>query len=201
MPVAYRRWLRLNEPMDLTISPVDISRWEDLVELFGPNGATRGCWCMARRRSGAEAGAGNAENRAAMHTLIAAAGPVGVLGYVTGQPVVWCAVAPRSAYRAVMRSKTLPIDDPEDETIWAVNCFFVKRGNRRRGLTDPMIEAAADYARESGARILEAYPVANPPGDFSRGFLGTFLAAGFSIYAPDRTTSKRNVVVRRQLSE
>lgn len=201
MPIAYPPRLRLNEPMDITISPVDISRWDDLVELFGPNGATRGCWCMARRRSGAEPSAGNAENRAAMHTLIATAQPVGLLGYVTGQPVVWCAVAPRSAYQAIMRSKTLPIDAPDDETIWAVNCFFVKRGYRRRGLTDPMIEAAADYARESGARILEAYPVANPPGDYSRGLLGMFLATGFSIYAQDRTTSKRNVVVRRQLSD
>lgn len=187
--------------MDITIHPVDSARWDDLVELFGPNGATRGCWCMARRRTSADANAGNAENRAAMHELVAAAQPVGLLGYVSGQPVVWCAVAPRSAYQAIVRSKTLPVDDPDDNTIWAVNCFFIKRGYRRRGLTDPMIKAAADYAQQSGATILEAYPVANPPGDLSRGTLGMFLGAGFAVHARDRTTSKRNVVVRRQLVE
>lgn len=184
----------------LTIHPVDVSRWADLTDLFGPSGATRGCWCMARRLSSKERAAnGNAENRAALKRLVDDSMPVGMIGYLADQPVAWCAVAPRSAYEPIIRSKTLPIDDPDDETIWAVNCVFVKAGYRKQGLTLPMIEAAVDYARDSGARIVEAFPVEAMPGDISRGLLTMFLDAGFSVYAKERTTSKRNVVVRRTL--
>jgi hypothetical protein len=37
------------------------------------------------------------------------------------------------------------------------------------------------------------------PGDPGRGVLSTFLAAGFTRYGEDRTSAKRNVVVRRAL--
>jgi hypothetical protein len=73
------------------------------------------------------------------------------------------------------------------------------RGYRGQGLTLPMIDAAVEYARSSGARIVEAYPVRAMPGDPGRGVLSTFRAAGFTPYAEDRTTTKRNVIVRRDL--
>jgi GNAT superfamily N-acetyltransferase len=192
--------VRLNGRVELAVHPVDSSRWGDLTELFGPSGATRGCWCMARRLSSREReNAGNAENRAAMESLVRDGQPVGVLGYVDESPVAWCAVAPRSAYQAIIRSRTLPIDERDDATIWAINCLFVKAGHRKQSLTTPMIEAAVEYARRSGARIVEAYPVETPPGDLSFGLVGMFLDAGFEVYERDRTTSKRNVVVRRML--
>ena len=75
----------------------------------------------------------------------------------------------------------------------------MKSGYRGRGLTSPMVEAAVEYARSAGARIVEAYPVKTMPGDPGRGVLSTFLAAGFTPYAEDRTSAKRNIVVRRSL--
>lgn len=184
--------------MDIAIHPVEDSRWHDVTEVFGPSGGSRGCWCMARRLPLPERLTnGGAENRAALQSLVRAGTPVGILGYVDGRPAAWCAVAPRSEYHAITSSRTLPIDDPDDPSIWAVNCLFVKGGYRHRGLTLPMIEAATEYARTSGARIVEAYPVRTPPGDLGRGLLSTFLAAGFTVHGAERTTSKRNVVVRR----
>jgi GNAT superfamily N-acetyltransferase len=181
--------------------PVDRTRWNDLVEMFGPSGGTRGCWCMARRLPAATVATnGSAENRAALEGFVDAGIPVGVIGYVAGRPAAWCAVAPRTEYAAIVRSRTLPIDEPGDDSIWAINCLFVKAGYRGQGLTAPMIDAAVDYARNAGARIVEAYPVKTMPGDPGRGVLSTFLAAGFTPYAEARTTAKRNVVVRRVLS-
>ncbi|GAA1134413.1 hypothetical protein GCM10009630_35950 [Kribbella jejuensis] len=142
---------------------------------------------------------GNAENRAALHELVQAGDRVGLIGYVEDHPAAWCAVAPRPEYYAIMHSRTLPIDDPDDTSIWAINCLFVKTGYRGQGLTLPMIEAAVDYAANAGARIIEAYPVKTLPGDPGRGVLSTFLAAGFTPYAENRTTAKRNIVVRRSL--
>ncbi|MET9276125.1 GNAT family N-acetyltransferase [Kribbella sp. NPDC003557] len=186
--------------MDLVARAVDQARWDDLVELFGPSGGTRGCWCMARRLPSAQATAnGSAENRAALEGFVAAGSPVGLIGYVDARPAVWCAVAPRTEYYAIVHSRTLPIDDPDDDTIWAINCLFVKSGYRRQGLTSPMIDAAVEYARSSGARIVEAYPIKTLPGDPGRGLLSTFLAAGFTQHAENRTTARRNVVVRRTL--
>ncbi|MGW6199926.1 GNAT family N-acetyltransferase [Kribbella sp. NPDC055110] len=180
--------------------PVDQARWEDLVELLGPSGGTRGCWCMARRLPASIVAAnGSAENRAALEGFVDAGEPVGLIGYVEDRPAIWCAVAPRTAYYAILHSRTLPIDEPDDDTIWAINCLFVKSGYRGRGLTSPMVDAAVEYARSSGARIVEAYPVKAMPGDPGRGVLSTFLAAGFTTYAEHRTTAKRNIVVRRTL--
>lgn len=153
---------------------------------------------MARRLPAATVATnGSAENRAALQGFIAAGLPVGVIGYVEERPAAWCAVAPRTEYAAIVRSRTLPTDDAGDDSIWAINCLFVKSGYRGQGLTAPMIDAAVDYARSGGARIVEAYPVKTMPGDPGRGVLSTFLAAGFTPYAEPRTTAKRNIVVRR----
>ncbi|MER7251816.1 hypothetical protein [Kribbella sp. NPDC000426] len=139
----------------MDVHPVDQARWDDLVELFGPSGATRGCWCMARRLPPREFG-GSDENRAALEGFVQAGMPVGLIGYVDGRPAAWCAVAPRPEYYAIVHSRTLPIDDPDDDTIWAVNCLFVKRGYRgrarRRGLS------GEDDAGRSGARRAEHIP-------------------------------------------
>ncbi|WP_427887971.1 GNAT family N-acetyltransferase [Kribbella sp. GL6] len=184
--------------MELVTRVADQERWADLVELFGPSGGTRGCWCMARRLPSAVVAAnGNAENRAALEGFVRAGDPVGLIGYVEGRPAAWCAVAPRTEYYAIVHSRALPIDDPDDPSIWAINCLFVKNGYRGQGLTTPMVEAAVDHARTAGARTVEAYPVKSMPGDPGRGVLSTFLAAGFTPYAEARTTAKRNIVVRR----
>jgi GNAT superfamily N-acetyltransferase len=186
--------------MELVARGVDEGRWDDLVDLFGPSGGTRGCWCMARRLPAAEVAAnGGAENRAALEGFVRAGTPVGLIGYVDERPVAWCAVAPRTEYYAIVHSRTFPIDELEDESVWAINCLFVKSGYRGRGLTLPMVEAAVEYARSSGARVVEAYPVKAMPGDPGRGVLSTFLDAGFTTYAEERTRAKRNVVVRRNL--
>ncbi|MGW7679190.1 GNAT family N-acetyltransferase [Kribbella sp. NPDC054772] len=185
----------------MDVHPVDRERWSDLLELFGPSGGTRGCWCMARRLPSREVAAnGSEENRAALEGFVQAGVPVGMIGYLDTRPAAWCAVAPRTEYAAIVNSRTLPIDEPEDETIWAVNCLFVKAGYRGRGLTLPMVQAAVEYARSSGARLVEAYPVKTMPGDPGRGVLSTFLDAGFTPYAANRTSAKRNVVVRLSLT-
>jgi GNAT superfamily N-acetyltransferase len=57
------------------------------------------------------------------------------------------------------------------------------RNFRRKGLMRPLIEAAVDYARSKGAKIVEGYPT--EPGkkmEASSLFLGTtkpFVDAGF----------------------
>ena len=45
-----------------------------------------------------------------------------------------------------------------------MTCFVVRKGYRGRGLTYPLARATIDFARERGARALEASPMITQPG-------------------------------------
>lgn len=169
--------------MDMSFHPAAAGRWSDLEALFGPRGACGGCWCMWWRlpRAVHERQKGQ-PNKDALRALVAAEDPPGLLGYVDGAPVAWCAIAPREAYPALGRSRILARVD--DRPVWSVTCFFVARPFRRRGISVRLIEAAAGYAAGRGALIVEGYPV-DPrtprlPDAFAwTGTVSAFRRAGF----------------------
>ena len=96
----------------------------------------------------------------------AAAATSGLVAYLAGDPVGWVAVEPRTA-NPKLRTSRVPWtgrdEDKSDDDIWAVTCFVVRRGYRGRGLTYPLARATLDFARERGARGLEAYPMVTLP--------------------------------------
>ena len=101
----------------------------------------------------------------------------GLLAYVGGDPIGWCAVAPRTAYPVLQRSRVLkPVDN---EPVWSVACFFIARPYRGRGVSVKLLEAAARYARKRGARIVEGYPIEPRRGKVPDVFAWTGLAPAF----------------------
>jgi GNAT superfamily N-acetyltransferase len=108
--------------------------------------------------------------------------PPGILGYLDGEPVGWCAVAPREAYPALARSRILqPLDDTP---VWSVSCLFVRKDRRRKGLSVQLLRAAVEHVKAQGGTVVEGYPVepkqANMPAAFAwTGLAAAFLAAGF----------------------
>jgi len=169
-------------PNDLTFAPLTPDRWPDLETLFGPRGATGGCWCMWWRLKRSEFDALKGDgNRAAFWSVVESGPPPGVLAYAGDQPVGWCAIAPRDRYPGLARSRILkPVDD---QPVWSVTCFFVAKGWRRRGLAVRLLGAAVAFARENGAQIVEGYPV-DPRQDMPAAFAwigtaSTFRQAGF----------------------
>jgi ribosomal protein S18 acetylase RimI-like enzyme len=52
-----------------------------------------------------------------------------------------------------------PVDDTD---VWSVVCSYVSRAHRGRGLQHRLLAAAIEFARHSGAGVLEAYPVDKP---------------------------------------
>ncbi len=95
-------------------------------------------------------------NRKALRRLVRSGAEPGVLAYADGEPVGWCAVAPREQYPALDRSRILkPVDD---QPVWSVTCFFIARGLRHQGLSTELLKAAVDFARARGAKIVEGYP-------------------------------------------
>ncbi len=142
---------------DYTILPLTPARWDDFVQLMGPNGAMSGCWCMWFRLSNADFNlmAGDA-NREAMCSLVNDDGVPGLLAYEGETAVGWVSLAPREEFGRVERSKFFTKVD--DERVWSVVCFFVPRKQRGKGVMTALLAGAIDFARGRGATILEAYP-------------------------------------------
>lgn len=158
--------------------PLTIDRWPDLETLFGPRGACGGCWCMAWRlnRKAFEQGKG-AGNRAALRKLAKAATPPGILGYLDGEPVGWCAVAPREAYPALERSRVLKKVD--DQPVWSVSCLVVRKDCRKKGISVELLRAAIDFVKKQGGSIVEGYPVEPQKDDMPAVFAWTGVASAF----------------------
>ena len=142
---------------EFSFHPLTPKRWPDLERLFGPRGACAGCWCMWWRLSRPEWNQGKGEgNRKAFRKLVRSRVEPGVLAYADGEPVGWCAIAPREQYPRLGNSRILsPVDD---QPVWSVSCFFIARGFRHRGLSVELLRAAVDLARTSGATVIEGYP-------------------------------------------
>jgi GNAT superfamily N-acetyltransferase len=167
---------------DLRFYPLTADRWDDLEKLFGPRGCG-GCWCMWWRLKRSEFGRLQGEGNKQAFKLIVDSGDVpGILAYADGQPVAWCAVAPREVYSALERSRTLKRVD--DKLVWSVVCFFVVKSFRGKGMTGELLKAAIEYVRKRGGKIVEAYPVEPrkdkiPDIHAYTGLASTFRKAGF----------------------
>ncbi len=171
----------------MDFKPVTEERWDDFENLFGPNGAYSGCWCMWWRitRSEFERN-GNTGNRTSMKDLVGSGVVPGILGYENGEPVGWCSVAPREHFGSLNRSRVLkPVDE---QPVWSIVCFFIHRDHRNQGVGTKLLEGAIQYAADQGAEIVEAYPT-KPRGkklDPASSFMGipkVFERAGFEKVA------------------
>ncbi|MBN8231845.1 GNAT family N-acetyltransferase [Corallococcus macrosporus] len=176
----------------LTFHPVDTSRWKDFERFFETPGAPKYCWCMAWRTHGTEArDFSSADRKAAMRSRVKDGVPVGILGYLDGEPVAWCSIAPRPTYRNNLGGPT--VDGEKPERVWSLACFFVPRALRGQGMTPRLITAAVAHARKHGATVVEAYPVdAESPSYRFMGFVPVFTSAGFEEVG--RAGSRRHVM-------
>jgi GNAT superfamily N-acetyltransferase len=140
---------------ELRVLPVTNKTWPDFETLFSARGAPHYCWCTPYRRRDAQSMSSD-EKRAAMHDLVRARTPIGVLAYDGDAPVGWCSVAPRETYVKLERSRTMPRVSPGPT--WTVLCFFVQRPRRRSGVTRALLAGALEFARANGAEVVEGYP-------------------------------------------
>lgn len=192
--------------MDLPLGAFEVAiypatgRFDDFAAVVGPKTGKQGCWCMAYRNSSLDADGRIAHMRAECATE---PGP-GVLAYVDGEAAGWCSVAPRSTYRRLMNSRTIPFVDDRDA--WSVVCFVVRAGYRRQGLMHYLLEGAVEHARERGGEVVEGYPADAGEGriDLISGYVGTtrlFEAHGFTraVQTTGVSGGRPRWVMRREL--
>ncbi len=187
---------------DERFEPLTPELWDDLELLFGERGACGGCWCMAPRltRSEFERGKGDA-NRDALRALVMSGRIPGLLAYHGDEPVAWVAIEPREVFGRLARSRIhAPVDDAP---VWSVVCLFLRKDQRRGGLSTRLLRAAVEHVRgRGGPRIVEGYPFdlsgpALPDAFVWTGLLASFERAGFREVA---RRSRTRPIVRLELS-
>ena len=183
----------MQEPLEF--HEADSDHWDDLERLFESPGGPKYCWCMVWRSMPASSRGDRGAKKAALERRVREDVPVGILGYIAGEPVAWCSIAPRETYRAGLYR---PSGD-EPDGVWSLACFYVPRRLRRRGIARRLLDAAVDHATSRGASVVEAYPV--DPDSPSYGFMGRVAlleAAGFREVG---TAGTRRHVMRLGLGE
>jgi GNAT superfamily N-acetyltransferase len=189
-----------------SIVPANQAACDDLQAVFGSRGTAANCQCQRYKLLLKESfNAFPVEERA--HRLReqtncgdpGSAETSGLVAYLDDRPVGWCAVEPRSAFDGLVRNGRVPWlgrdEEKSDDSVWAVTCLFARAGFRRRGTSRALAVAAVDFARERGARAIEAYPVTHSnvmDEELHVGTCNTYAAAGFREVA--RPTSRRAVM-------
>jgi GNAT superfamily N-acetyltransferase len=113
--------------------------------------------------------------RLAMKELVESGRAQGVLAFEDDRAIGWCSIGPRSHFPRLERVKAYRRDDTDG--VWSVNCFFIPRANRGKGLSRILLEAAVAASRVHGARALEGYPATLTKG-------GARLPAAFAWMGP-----------------
>jgi len=182
----------------LVIEPLNKKNWKKFEQLFGSRGACGNCWCMYYRLKKADFVKGKEDrgNKKAMKKLVWQGMPTGVLGFIGGEAVAWCAFAPRQDFPKIENSRVHKRID--DQPVWSVPCFFVAKAFRNQGVSLKMLVALTRYANKQKIKIIEAYPViptkAKLPDAFAWvGLYKSFARAGFKIVD---CTSKNRPMVR-----
>jgi GNAT superfamily N-acetyltransferase len=168
----------------LSVVPANQVPWDDLKAVFGDRDSGR-CNCQRFKTRGWFWEQATDEQRRAQLRDQAncddptATSTTGLVAYLPDHdheqdrdqeatPVGWVAVEPRTEYPRLLGLPTVwkgrPDEDKQDDSVWAVTCFVVRKGYRRRGITYALAEAAVGYARANGARALEGYAMLTQPG-------------------------------------
>jgi GNAT superfamily N-acetyltransferase len=192
----------------LTIVRANKASWADLQAIFGTADYPGQCYCQHfKTRDCHWSSMTDRERQNRLHEQTHCDNPrarttAGLVAYLHKEPVGWVAVEPRTAYPRLLRIRTVwsgRQEDTADDSVWAVTCFVTRKGYRKRGITYALAAATVGYARDQGARALEAYPMITLPGkeitwgELHVGSRQVFADAGFTEVSHP---SPRRVVMR-----
>jgi hypothetical protein len=132
MPSRRRYGVRMTDTAttpEVTIVPANEASWEDLQAVLGTRGDPHRCQCqrykMQPRESWASVGAEELAFRLRTQTDCGhpeSGTTSGLVAYLDGEPVGWCAVEPRTAYPRLLLKTRVPwagrAEDKTDDSVW-----------------------------------------------------------------------------------
>lgn len=157
--------------MTIAIEPATAERFDDVRTILGPKReGAQGCWCLSIRL-GPKADRelrGEARAEAIAELCRRPAHAPGVLAYdEAGEVVGWCGVAPIEALHEVSRGARYRVLEDRDG-VWAIWCLRIRAGQGGRGHASALVEGAARYAEERGAKSVVGFPVDSRGGKVDR---------------------------------
>jgi len=161
--------------MDLNIKQLTIDLWPAFEDLFGKHGACNGCWCMYWRIGSGYHKRSREFNKHEFQSIVKNGPPPGLVAFKNNVAVGWCQLTTKKSLPWL--EKNYNYDDIDNQDVWCISCFYIKKGHRRKGVTSALIEKAIEFAKLSKGKLIEAYP-----GDAASSFTGypsTFQKAGF----------------------
>lgn len=166
--------------------PLTADCWADFETVMGERGGSAGCWCMWNRLPKKEFDEGKGEaNKTRMREIVEYSVP-GIILYYENEPVGWLSLVDRDKAVALNRSKIYARID--NEPVVSITCIFARKGFVGKGITEQLLIAAIDYARNNGIKILEGYPL-DTKGKKTianfvySGFYSTYIKVGFEEVA------------------
>ena len=181
--------------MTITVVPANEATWDDLQLVFGQRGDPATCQCQWFRFRDREFTGMPVDELRELHREQTSCGDPsakstsGIVAYLDGEPVGWCAIQPRTTYPRLLRTRvpwTGRDEDKSDDGIWSVTCFVVRTGFRKQGISRALAAASVDFARTRGATAVEGYPMVPEPdkeviwGQLYVGSRSIFADAGYT---------------------
>jgi hypothetical protein len=191
--------------LEITVVPANEATWENLQAVFGTRGQASRCQCQRYKLRPREYfGSFPVEDRAYRFRRQTDCGhpeaetTSGLVAYLDGDPVGWCAVEPRTEYEGLVRNNRVPwegrSEDKTDDSVWAVTCLFAP-GSASAASAAHSRAPPWTFARDRGARAIEGYPMTTEDviaEELHVGTKGTFAGAGFTEVS--RPTLRRVVM-------
>lgn len=125
--------------------------WSDFESLMKTDAQCSDCWCLNHREvaicpTGIEA-------QEKMQILTVKQKVHGLLAYQNQECIAWIAVDPMSELIGHDCHSTKKYQE------WAIHCLFVKASFRGKGVSVELIQAAVEYAKNQGAKLISAFPI------------------------------------------
>jgi len=175
------------------ITPLSIAHWEKLSELFATSAGVAGCWCMWPRLPRGAHVPDEQTNRQAMKDLLDSGESPGLLALAGERAVGWCAVGPRENY--------LQYEQTHDRRVcWAIACLYVDPLADHAAVSQYLVDAAVELARDNAAEVIEGPPPYWLPGDAAAiaKAADAFLACGFSEISPGARMPVLRLILRNE---
>jgi len=176
---------------EIEIRPASVDRFDDAEHALTGGGDGASCWCQWWMLPNKDfTTTTRDERRELLRGDLAATPASALIAYVDDVAAGWVKVSPRPDQPRLARTRDYQ-QSPEpfdDQSVWAISCFVVRKEFRGDGLGGRLLDAAVDHARTHGARVIEGYPVdaevkKTSSNELFHGALSTFLDHGFTEVA------------------